>query len=454
MNKTKRSMSIIIEVLLMLSIMFGVLCIFFQAVILNRNTYTKILEKSNAYEQVKESIYSKIDAILSAKNINYDIKESIITEDDIKREADTAIPGIIDYLKTGKNNIQPVDTEVYKQRVADMIHSTMKSIIKPTGDLSYNNNIDIQNTSSAIDKYKADEMMVVKTKAQVGQDPLKVERLMSKDEAEAKVRELLKQKGLTEEQAIQKAKEKGITEEQALKILAGYGITIDGDPAKGENDSNKESSGENQSKASRNSASSDIKSSSADGNNEESVQSGSQNSTNGTNSTAKTDKNVGSQLDIIENKLIDEADNDIEKEVEKLDLSKVFNDSRIEKIAKVTSIVYKMFWVFMILPIMFMIILIKTNKEKIIYSLKQISRAFLIAGLILFSIFAGAYIFKLYEKINIGPIYFKEIISYAIKYLLELLSAYGLITVIVGLLVFIFVSMKIRKIGSKSLQVE
>lgn len=450
MNTTKKSICII-EVLLMLSIMFAVLCIFFQAVILNRNTYTKILEKSNAYEQVKESIYSKIDSALSAKNINYDIKESIITEDDIKREADAAIPGIIDYLKTGKNNIQPVDTEVYKQRVADVIHSTMKGIIKPTGDLSYNSHIDIQNTSNAIDKYKADEMMVVKTKAKVGQDPLKVERLMSKDEAEAKVRELLKQKGLTEEQAIQKAKEKGITEEQALKILAGYGITIDGDPAKDENNSNKESSGENQSKANGNSDSSDSKSSLADENNEENVKSGSQNSTN---STAKTDKGVGSQLDIIENKLIDEADNDIEKEVKKLDLSKTFNDSRIEKIAKVTSIVYKMFWVFMILPIILMIILIKMSKEKIIYSLKQISRAFLIAGLILFSIFAGSYIFKLYEKINIGPIYFKEIISYAIKYLLELLLAYGLITFIVGLLVFIFTSIKIRKIGSKLLQVK
>ncbi|EHI98346.1 hypothetical protein CDLVIII_1655 [Clostridium sp. DL-VIII] len=448
MNKTKRSMSIIIEVLLMLSIMFGVLCIFFQVVILNRNTYTRILEKSNAYEQVKESIYSKIDAILSAKNINYDIKESIITEDDIKREADAAIPGIIDYLKTGKNNIQPVDTEVYKQRVADMIHSTMQSLIKPTGDLSYNSHIDIQNTSNAIDKYKVDEMMVVKTKAQVGQDSLKVERLMSKDEAEARVREILKQKGLTEEQAIQKAKEKGITEEQALKILAGYGITIDGDPAKDESDSNKESSGENQSKASGNNASSDIKSSSADENNKESVKSGSQ------KGDAKPAQSAGSQLEIIQNKLIDEADNDIEKEVEKLDLSKVFNDSRIEKIAKVTSIVYKMFWMFMSLPIIFMIILIKTNKKKIICSLKQISRAFLIAGLILFSIFAGAHIFKFYEKINIGPVYFKEIISYAIKYLLELLSVYGLITLIVGLLVFIFTSMKIRKIESKLLQIK
>ena len=51
---------------------------------------------------------------------------------------------------------------------------------------------------------------------------------MTQSEAEAKVRDILKQKGLTEEQAIEKATKKGITEEQALKILAGYGITIDG----------------------------------------------------------------------------------------------------------------------------------------------------------------------------------------------------------------------------------
>jgi hypothetical protein len=447
MNITKKSMCIIIEVLLMLSIMFGVLCIFFQKVILNENTYTKILEKSNAYEQIKESIYSKIDAALSAKNINYDIKKSIITEDDIKKEADNEIPGVIDYLKTGKNNIKPVDTEIYKKRAADLIHSTMSSIINPNGDLSYNDKlINAQNTSIVVNKYKVNDMMTFKAKGQDGQADLKVERLMSRDEAEARVKALLKQKGLTVDQAIKKAQEKGITEEQALKILAGYGITIDGEPAQGDTNTNintntntntnKESSGKNSSAANKDNTSSDANGSLAAGNSSKSAQSTDQ---KGTTNTSEN------PLDIIENKLIDEADNDIEKEVEKVDFNKILDNSKYKRIAQITSIVYKMFWLFMILPVIFMAILVKMNKEKILYPVKQIGRTFLTSGLILSAIFTGAYAFKVYEKINIGPIYFKEITSYGIKYLLELLLMYGVITFMIGLLIFIFVTIKIKK---------
>lgn len=441
MNITQKSMCIIIEVLLMLSIMFGVLCIFFQAVILNENTYTKILEKSNAYEQIKESIYSKIDAALSAKNINFDIKKSIITEDDIKKEADNAIPGAIDYLKTGENNIKPVDAEVYKQRAADLIHSTMSSIIKPNGDLSYNDKlINAQNTSVVVNKYKVNDMMTFKAKRQDGQANLKVERLMSRDEAEARVKALLKQKGLTVDQAIKKAQEKGITEEQALKILAGYGITIDGEPAQGETNTNtsanKESSGNNSGGASKDNTSSDANSNLADGNSSKSTQSADQKGTTNTS---------GNPLDIIENKLIDEADNDIEKEVEKVDLNKILDNSKYKRIAQITSMIYKMFWLFMILPVIFMAILVKMNKEKTLYAFKKIGRTFLTAGLILSAIFTGAYASKVYEKINIGPIYFKEITSYGIKYLLELLLMYGVITFMIGLLIFVFVTIKIKK---------
>lgn len=205
MNKRKKSINLIIEVLLVFSIIIAVLAMFLKVVVLNEKTYTNILNKNNTYEQVKETIYNKIDALLSAKNINYDIKESIITEDDIKREADNIISGFIQYLKTGENNVKPIDVEPYKQRVKDIIGN----IIKPTkNDLSYNSNVQAENTVCNGNELKYNNMIVYKEQSKVGQSSIEVQKLDTKSEAEAKVREILKQKGLTEEQAIQKATEK------------------------------------------------------------------------------------------------------------------------------------------------------------------------------------------------------------------------------------------------------
>lgn len=435
MNKTKKSISFIIEILLMFSIMLAVLSMFFKGIVLNENTYINILNKNNTYEQVKESIYSKIDELLSAKNINYDIKESIITEDDIKREADNMISGLIQYLKTGVNNIKPIDTAIYKQRVADILQSILGNVIKPTGnDLSFNDNLQTENTVCMGNNFKFDNMMIVKEQSQVGQDDIKVEKLMTKSEAEAKVKEILKQKGLTEDQAIQKAIQKGITEEQALKMLADYGITIDGiSDSEGNGSSSQNSNNQIQSDNSNSSAVQG--SDNATGNSGKEASSNSQ--TENTINQTQADKSIKSPLDTIANKLLDEAGSNIEKEVEKINLDKILGSSKLQKLAQITSIIYKMFWMFMILPIILMAILIKINGKDFNSSLKYIRNAFLLAGLILFGVFFGAYVLKVYEKININIVYFKDVISYTIKQFLMVLSTCGIVTFVVGLFMFI-----------------
>jgi hypothetical protein len=444
MNKTKKSISLIIEILLMFSIMLAVLSIFFKCIVLNKNTYTNILDKNNTYEQVKESIYDKIDALLSAKNINYDIKESIITEDDIKREADNVISGFIQYLETGENNIKPIDTELYKQRVKDIIGN----IIKPTkNDLSFNGNLQTENTVCKENELKYNNMIVYKEQSKVGQSSMEVQKLMTQSEAEAKAKEILKQKGLTEEQAIQKAINKGITEEQALKLLADYGITIDGKSDSEANPSKTESSGnsngasvqgsDNTTGNSSSETSSNNQTENTTGNSSSETSSNSQ--TENTINQTPADKSIKSPLDIIANKLLDEAGSSIEKEVEKINLDKILESSKLQKLAKITSTVYKMFWMFMILPIILMTILIKIHGKDLNSSLKCIRNAFLSAGLILFAIFFGAYALKVYEKLNINIVYLKDVIFYTIKHFLMVLSTCGIITFVIGIGLFLFI---------------
>ncbi|WP_026889128.1 hypothetical protein [Clostridium beijerinckii] len=430
MSKIKRGISIIIEILLICSIIVAVLAIFLRVIVLNKNTYTTIFNKNNTYEQVKELIYDKIDATLSAKNINYDIKESIITEDDIRKEADTMISGLIDYLETGENNIKPLDTEIYKQRVTDVLQSIFGNLKSSKSDLSYNDNYNLENMTYESPKFKFSNMMLVKEKSQDDmKNALNVEKLMSKEEAEARVREILKEKGLTEEQAIEKARKNGITEEQALKILAGYGITID-DDSKGS-----ESTLEHSNNGESNSASLPSSYNSYENSGKES---GSANNKMADSaSQAQSSKSVENQLDNIERKLQNEAENNIDKEVEKINLDRILASNKLYILAKATSMIYKLFYILITLPIIFMVTLAKINGRGINWGVGYIRNGVLLSGLILLGIPSAAYGLRVYEKININQAYLVNTISYTIKYFLEALMIYGAIIFILGLLMFL-----------------
>lgn len=430
---------VIVQSLLITSIMFAVLSIFLRYVILNETTYLNILSESGTYSQVKDSVYEKIDSVLSSKNINIDIKESIITEEDIKKETDNAVREILTYLKTGENNVKMPDTSVYKQRISDALNSVIDSVIKPAGnELSSNSNLNAKDMEFTKNKVEFHEMNYVKEISRYGQDVIKIEKLMSKEEAEARAREILKQKGLTEEQAIEKAREKGITEEQALKILAGYGITID----------EYESSENSSEKAGNSSDSTDSNSQGVTQNSSgETSEKGAlpNNETENTIDKEQGNKDVHSKLDSIKNKLLDEANKSIDKEVEKMDFSKFLESSKIQKLAKITSLIYKLFWLFVLIPIIAIAILIKINAKGLNSSLKCIGTAFLISGLILAALASTIYMLKAYESINLGPVFIKDIISNIAKHSLIVLTRYGTITFVIGLFMFIPIIKKYLK---------
>lgn len=427
MNINKKRSNIIIQILLMFSIMLAMLSVFFKYVVLDKNTYLKILNQNGTYEQVTESIYTKIDNMLRSKNINVDIKESIITEDDIKSQTDDIISGFLDYLKTGKNNIKPIDSEIYKQRVRDVLGS----IIKPTkNELSANTNFEIQNTVYTSGKLTVNNMAVLKEESKVGQSNLEIQRLMTRDQAEEKVREILKEKGLTEEQAIEKARKKGITEDQALKILAGYGITIDDEPDAKVNENSPKSSNDNNSSEPNNSNNNS-------NDNENSKEASPNDSSENNGNQMPIDKSVKSKSSGVFNKLIDEAGSNIEKEIAKINLDKIAGSDKLQKITQITSTFFNMFWIFIILPIILMAILIKINGRDFNSSLKCIRNAFLLSGLIMFSIFYGAYVLKIYEKTNIDMVYFKDVIFYTIKHFLTILSMSSSVIFGVGLFLII-----------------
>ncbi|NRY62090.1 hypothetical protein [Clostridium beijerinckii] len=422
--------NVVLEILLIVSIILAILSMFLKYVVLNESIYLNIFSKSGTYGELKEYIYVKIDNVLSSKGINIDIKESIITEEDIKKEADNTICGFLEYLKTGENNVKPIDTSVYKQRVSDVLNSIMDNIIKPnSSDISLNDKFQTKNMVSTKGTLQVNRMDYIKPSSKGGQDNIKVERLMSKSEAEAKVREILKQKGLTEEEAIEKATKKGITEEQALKILAGYGITIDGDEPEESNNSTTvpQNSGDDVTK-SQNSNNQQSKEETASNSNKED-----QNAINNT----QDGRSPRSKLDNIKSKLADEASKSIDKEVEKMNFNKIFESNKVQKLTQITSTIYKLFWVFIIIPIIIMCILIKINAKGLDSSLKYIGTAFFIAGLILVIASSSIHYLKAYENINAIPVYLKDTTYNIANHIFMLLSKYGVTALVIGSLLFI-----------------
>lgn len=470
MNKTKKYISLIVEILLIFSIILSISAIFVKTIVLNKNTYINLFSKNGIYEQVKKSVYEKMDKKLGSKSFDDDMKESIISEEDIRKEADNAITGVIQYLETGDNsNIPTVDTQVYKQRVHDILNDILGNVVNESkNELSFDSTIEPDNISwidtelkfenmvSNEKKVQVNNMVVLKESLQNGQDYIATEKLMTPSEARSKLQSILKEKGLTEAEARQKMAEKGITEEQALQILEGYGISIDEAESSGDgtsNNSQDEASGTsnngNNSYGSTNDTQEQVSGISGQiSENINGTDNRSEDSNEGSfvskiqkeiiNSIMTNDgSSIEEKINSIENKILDEAGTSIDNEIQKMNLNKLMESSEFEKLAKITSMFSKMFWLFMILPIIFSLILIKLNNGKLQSSLKYIGIGFLIAGLFILTIFFGSYISRFYENININTVYFKDIISVTAKHLLNALSISGIITFGIGVVLLI-----------------
>ena len=464
MNKTKKYMSLIVEILLIFSIILSVSAIFVKIIVLNKNTYVNLFNKNGIYEQVKESVYEKMDKELGSKSFDNDMKESIISEEDIRKEADNVITDVIQYLGTGDNrNIPTVDTQVYKQRVHDILNDILGDVVNESkNDLSFGSTIEPDNISwidtelkfenivSNEKRVQVNNMVVLKELPQNGQDYIATEKLMTPSEARSKLQSILKEKGLTEAEARQKMAEKGITEEQALQILEGYGISIDESESSGDGTSN--NSQDEDSGTSNNGNTSSVSTNNSQGQVSGILGQGSENISSTDNEsdggsfvnkiqkeiinaiTTNNGSSIEEKISSIENKILDEAGTSIDNEIQKINLNKLIETSKFEKLAKITSMFSKMFWVFMILPIIFSLILIKLNNGKLQPSLRYIGSGFLIAGLFILTIFFGSYISRFYENININTIYLKNIIEVTARHLLNLLSISGIITVGIGVI--------------------
>ena len=442
MNKAKRDSNILIMILLILSIMLLVLSIFINSVVLNKNTYIKLLEESDTYTKVEEVIYKKMDSLLGSDS-NEGIKRSIITPEDVKREADNVLTCILGNLKTGQSNLPVIETSLYKERVADILKSFTSYGSSSNNDLNINDKFQVDNMVYVKSNFNFVNMVISNKNAKDISNSLKLEELATRAEIEAKGREILKQKGMSEAEARKKLAEKGMTEEQVWNILKEKGYLDD----EGSSESNP--SNDKISNADENNSNNESKI--EKGNVEEKDLAQSDNST-GTNdgklSQEKVQKIIGSiitdnsktfeeKIDTISNRLLEEAGTAIDDEIEKLNFNKLIKSTKFNLLAKSTSIFHKFYLVFMTMPIVLVLILIKLNVKKIKEILTSIAISVTVSGLIFSLFFGSIYILKPYKNITLKAVYLIDMLLSTMNYFLEILLISGIIIFIIGLTLFI-----------------
>lgn len=125
-NKIKIVSSVVLSMLMMFSITLTIMVSFFKFTVVNPNTYLNILESKEIYNRIYDTIQGNMAYALTVNNISNDVKENVISLEEVKTEVSNIVRETGLYFKTGENNIKPVNTEIYSER----FNSNLKEFIK------------------------------------------------------------------------------------------------------------------------------------------------------------------------------------------------------------------------------------------------------------------------------------------------------------------------------------
>ena len=156
-SKSQKFLSFIISILLMLSIIVSIISLSVKFIVLNPNTYYNILEKRNIYNEIYNVVDDNISYVLTLNNLSQDIKNDIISEEEVKSEVKGFVSDIMKYLRTGVNDISKVNIDTYIERFDNNLNEFFK-----------NNSIVVNNEIKAeIDSLENDVTQIIQNELQI-----------------------------------------------------------------------------------------------------------------------------------------------------------------------------------------------------------------------------------------------------------------------------------------------
>lgn len=456
MTKTKKIANIIASIILVLTIILTMLSGICRFTLTNKTIYLNLLEKSNTYSIIKDELYKKMSAILG-EDISEDLKKSIITEEDVRKEADVVLDCMISDLISGQADIPEIDTSIYKERIADALKSLAGYERISSNDTNLTSNIQDEDLSVRPVKLSIEntnligENMIVSSNLNKKNDQqFYIINLATRQELEAKGRAILKEKGISEAEARQKAAEKGITEDDVWNYLRESGY-LDEEQESERQENNSEHNESSNEVYNNSDLEAEIKSetvisdtSTSDSNDENKI---SKNKIQKIVTSVLMDKskNFHEKVEEISLRLMEEAEKIIDNEMEKLNFSKIINSDKFITLVKIISILYTYFYMFLLLNILICIVLILINKNSFEKSIIIIGTSLLTSGIVMSLIFGFIYLSKIYGKINIinfNKAYFEPIYLECAEYFSRVSCLVSISIFLLGLVFNIFMMKK------------
>lgn len=456
MNNSRKYVNVIASILLVITVILTILSGFVRFVATNKSVYLKLLEDSNTYYVVEQALSNKMSKILG-NDISEDLKKSIITEEDIRKEADVVLDYMISNLVSGQPTVPEIDTSIYKERIADALKSLTGYDFKINGNNDLTSNIELNDyyvtsiniTSNRVELI-GENMFASEKLNKVSNNVAVLFNMASRSELEARGRAMLKERGITEAEARQKAAAMGISEDDIWNYLKQNGYlddesetTTSEDSSKeqdavvnnDENASNVQENNETESKTNENSTSDTLN------NDNDETKVSKKKIQNIVKSVILDDsKNFDEKVEEISLKLMDEAEKIINAEMEKLNFSKLIDSSKFKDAIRVTSFLYNNFYMFLSAIIVVCALLIFINKKSIINGFIVISRSILVPGFIMSFIFGGIYLSKIYTHLdlNLNKDYFEPMFLQTAQYFFKELSIISITILLIGLISNIF----------------
>ena len=459
MKNSKKFTNIILSILLVVTIILAALSGIVRFAATNKAVYLNLLEESNTYSIVEEALSNKMAAILG-DDISENLKKSIITEEDIRKEADGVLDCVISNLISGQAVLPQIDTEIYKERVADALKSLTGFEVESNNDNNLTSSIQFNDVClTSINVLEKNDRLINENMFNAGNlnnnknNNFVLVNMASRAELEAKGRALLREKGLTEEEARRKAAERGISEQDVWNYLEENGYLDEESESEDSLDidsPNYDTSGnpEDSSNAPSSNASNDVLSESGQADNynkdNESKVSKKKIQEIVTSVLMDDNNNFDEKVNEISLRLMEEAEKIIDAEMEKLNFSKVINSNEFKAAIKITSILYNNFYILLLIIAVICLLILFINKGSIFDGAVIIGKSVFISGIIMSLAFGGIYLSKVYTyiDINLNKVYFESMFLVSAEYFSRLLCIVSIIILLVGLTADIFMMKK------------
>lgn len=100
-------------IILMFSVILTLCASFIRFVFLNTDTYLKVFNDKGTEEKIFERIEENLNHVLTVNNLPNIMLEDVISKEEVKEQVDNYLVSVVNYMKTGKNDVEPINTKVY-----------------------------------------------------------------------------------------------------------------------------------------------------------------------------------------------------------------------------------------------------------------------------------------------------------------------------------------------------